>query len=63
MSFLLGMAGALASIYIFLFSAASIGDNAENAVLTFMSLFLFLFFGFSVAEDFQSRYFTKGRRK
>ncbi len=61
MSFLLGMVGALASIYIFLFSAARIGDNAENTVIVFASIFLFLFFAFSVADEFNSKFFKNGK--
>ena len=63
MSFLLGMAATLASVYIFLFAAVRIADDAENTVLAFMAIFLFLFFGFSVTDDFRSRFFEKKRKR
>ncbi len=63
MSFLLGISGALASLFIFFHAASNTATNQANIFLIFVGLFLFLLFAWGIGADLQGRYSTKSRRR
>ena len=63
MSFLLGIAGALASLYVMFYAFSRAGTDGALNFLGFAGLFLFLLFAWGVGQDFQEQRISKRKGK